>query len=168
MVFGIGDQALYGIHGVCRIVDSETRMVDAKQVAYLVLEPVGQIGTRYYIPTHNESAMKKLRKMMTKEEMDRLLQSEEVHKVNWIREDYLRKQTYRDLISGGDRAALMNMVYTLYQHKKTQAGLGKKVHLCDENFLKDAEKLLSSEISIVMGMTFDQARSYVRMQLNEK
>ena len=167
-MFDIGDQVLYGIHGVCKIVDSETRMVDGKQVQYLVLEPVGQSGTRYYIPKHNESAMKKLRRMLLKEEIDVLLQSEAVHTDHWILEDHIRKQTYRDLISGGDREALMKMVYTLYRHKKTQAEKGKKVHLCDENFLKDAEKLLSSAISAAMGMTFDEARSYVRMQLNEK
>lgn len=39
------------------------------------------------------------------------------------------------------------------------------MHLCDENFLRDAEKLLSGEVAIVMEMEYDRAREYLRQQL---
>ena len=40
-MYHIGDQVVYGIHGVCRIVDEEKSTVDRKTVTFLVLEPVG-------------------------------------------------------------------------------------------------------------------------------
>ena len=43
----IGSQVVYGIHGVCCIVDVEVRRVDRKKVEYFVLEPREQPGTRY-------------------------------------------------------------------------------------------------------------------------
>ena len=60
---------------------------------------------------------------------------------------------------------MLSMIYTLYQHRAAQAEAGKKVHLCDDNFLRDAEKLLLSEIAMVMELTPEQAKQYLRESL---
>ncbi len=164
-MYQVGDQVVYGIHGVCQVADLEERVIDRKRVTYLALEPMGQEGSRYLVPTHNAAAMGKLRKMLTPEAMEALLRSEEVRANGWIKDENQRKQTYRELISSGDRLNLMKMVHTLYNHKQQQSAAGKKVHLCDENFLRDAEKLLAGEIAIVLGLEPDQAKKYVREQL---
>ncbi|MGM9589532.1 MAG: CarD family transcriptional regulator [Faecousia sp.] len=166
-MYQIGDKVVYGIHGVCSIADTEVKTVDRKEVTYLVLEPQGQPGSRYLVPTHNVAAMGKLKKMLSGEEMDALIRSESVRQDAWIRDESQRKQVYRELISSGDRERLMAMVHTLYRHKSEQHAAGKKVHLCDDNFLRDAEKLLISEISIVMNMEPEEAKKYVRQQLGK-
>ena len=164
-MYQIGEQVVYGMHGVCCVVDQEERTVDRKKVQYLVLEPVGQTGSRYLVPVHNKNAMAKLCHMLTAEQLAQMVQSPKVHADGWIRDENQRKQLYRDLISSGDREKLMQMVCTLYRHKAEQAASGKKVHLCDDNFLRDAEKLLCSEIALVMNMAPDQAKVYLRTSL---
>ena len=164
-MFQVGDRVVYGIHGFCDIRDAETQRVDQKEVTYLVLEPLGQPGSRYMVPTHNAVAMGKLKKMLNREELEMLLQSDSVRQDSWIRDEGQRKQAYRELISSGDRERLMAMVHTLYRHKAEQTASGRKVHLCDDNFLRDAEKLLMGEVAIVMGMSSDEAKQYVRSQL---
>ena len=166
-MYQVGDKVVYGIHGVCMVVDQEERLVDRKRVTYLALEPVGQGGSRYLVPTHNAAAMAKLRHMLSKEELEALMDSEEVCVDSWIKDENQRKQTYRELISSGDRARLMQMVRTLYRHRKAQAAAGRKCHLCDENFLRDAERLLVGEFSIVLGMEPEQAKQYIRNKLKE-
>lgn len=164
-MYQVGDRVVYGIHGVCEIVEEEKRIVDRKSVTYLALEPVGQSGSRYLVPAHNAAAMSKLRSMLSAEELNDLLLSDAVRVDSWIRDENQRKQTYRSLISSGDRVQLTRMVVTLYRHKDAQIVAGKKVHLCDENFLRDAEKLLISEVSIVLNMAPDQAKLYIREKL---
>lgn len=166
-MYQIGDQVVYGVHGVCRVVDQEERMIDRQRRIYLALEPVGQEGSRYLVPTHNAAAMSKLKAMLSAQELSDLMDSQEVRADGWIRDENLRKQTYRELISSGDRAKLMQMVRTLYRHKASQAAAGRKVHLCDDNFLRDAEKLLTGEVSIVMGIDAEQAKQYIRKKLKE-
>ena len=165
-MYQIGDQVVYGIHGVCCVVEQEERVIDRNRVTYLVLEPVGRDGFRYLVPTHNAAAMAKLRKKLSREELEDLLKSETIRVDGWITDENQRKQMYRELISSGDLAKLMQMVHTLYRHKNAQAAAGRKVHLCDENFLRDAEKLLASEAAIVLGMEYDQARKYLKENLN--
>lgn len=166
-MYQIGEQVVYGVHGVCRVVDQEERVVDRKRVVYLALEPVGQDGSRYLVPTHNAAAMSKVKAMLSKEELSALMASEQVRADGWIRDENLRKQTYRELISSGDRARLMQMVRSLYRHKAAQSAAGRKVHLCDDNFLRDAEKLLTGEVSVVMGLDAEQAKQYIRSRLKE-
>lgn len=166
-MYQVGNQVVYGIHGVCRVVDQEERVVDRKRVTYLALEPVGQDGSRYLVPTHNAAAMAKLRPMLSKQELEAMMDSEEVKTDGWIGDENQRKQVYRDLISSGDRAKLMQMVHTLYRHKAKQTAAGRKVHLCDDNFLRDAEKLLLGEVSIVMNLDAEQAKQFLRSKLKE-
>lgn len=153
------------MQGVCVVTEQEMRVVDRKNVTYLVLEPVGQEGSRYLVPTHNEAAMSKLRTILTREELTALLDSPEVRSQEWILDENRRKQLYRELISSGDRLRLMQMVHTLYCHRSNQKASGRKCHLCDENFLRDAEKLLSGEISLVMELDAEGARQFLREKL---
>lgn len=164
-MFQIGDRVVYGIHGVCVIAEQEERICDRKKVTYLVLEPMGQKGSRYLVPAHNAAAMRKLKKLLTPEDLKKLLESQTGDSDGWIRDETLRKQTYRELISSGDREKLMKMVHALYRHKEIQSLAGKKVHLCDENFLRDTENLLSNEISVVLDMNMEDAKQYLRNHL---
>jgi len=166
-MYQIGEKVVYGIHGVCLVTDQEERRIDKKYVTYLVLEPVGQEGAKYYVPTHNAAAMAKLRGMLSAEELEALIRSTAIKEEVWIRDENQRKQIYRELISSGDREKLMGMVASLYRHREQQSTARKKIHMCDENFLRDAEKLLAGEISVVMGLEQDQAKQYLRNKLKE-
>ena len=166
-MYQIGEQVVYGVHGVCCVTDLEERVIDRKKVTYLVLEPVGQGGARYLVPTHNAAAMGKVRRILGSQELEALMASDTVRSDGWVKDENARKNLYRELIGSGDRERLLQMVHTLYHHKARQAASGRKVHMCDDNFLRDAEKLLAGEISIVMNMDPDVARNYIREKLKE-
>lgn len=165
-MYNIGDLVMYGIHGACRITDTEERTADHRPVRYLVLEPLEQTGARFLIPTHNEAALAKLRPVLSREDLDTLLGSPEVRQDAWIADENQRKQYYRELISSGDRTALLRMVRTLHRHKEAQAAAGRKFHLCDDNFLRDAERLLNAEFALVLGIAPQEVGEYVLTALN--
>lgn len=160
-MYNIGDRVVYGIHGVCQIVAQEERIIDRKKVQYYALEPVQQPGTRYLVPTQNQAAVSKLKPMLTRQELDALIRSDDVQKDAWIDDENRRKQTYRELINSGDRKSLIQMVGSLRRRKKEQLAAGRKFHQCDENFLRDGEKLLSSEFAMVLGIAPDQVGQYL-------
>ena len=164
-MYQIGDWVVYGIHGICRIIGTEKQLVNRKRMQYLVLEPMSQAESRFYLPVENPTAMAKLKAVLTKSEWTQMLASDEVRRDIWIPEENMRKQRYRGLIGSGDRVGLMNMVATLYRYKDAQTAAGKKFHQSDENFLRDAEKLLASELALIMELSQQEAREYLRLQL---
>ena len=164
-MYQIGDWVVYGIHGVCRVIGTEKQLVNRKRTLYLVLEPLSQSESRFYLPAENPTALAKLKPVLTKDQLMELLSSADVRQDIWIPEENLRKLRYRELIAAGDRVSLMNMVTTLYRYKDAQTAAGRKFHQSDENFLRDAERLLASEFALVMELTQEQAKTYLRTQL---
>lgn len=163
----VGSQIVYGIHGVCSIIDIEVRTVDRKKVEYFVLAPNEQPSARFYVPMRNEAALSKLRPLLSKDELEALLSSANTFNDCWIPDENRRKQKYRELINGADRAALISMIRALRHHKEEQLAAGRKFHLCDENFLRDAQKLLSSEFSLVLGISQAEVDAYIENRLSE-
>lgn len=164
-MYQVGDWVVYGIHGVCRVIGMEKQLVNRKRTLYLVLEPLAQAESRFYLPADNPTALAKLKPVLSQTELTALIDSEEVRKDVWIQEENRRKQHYRELIGSGDRIALMQMIATLYRYKANQLAAGRKFHQSDDNFLRDAERLLASEIALVMELSPENARNYLREHL---
>ena len=164
----IGDQVLYGVHGVCNIIAVERKKIGAKTAEYYVLEPTDQASTRFYVPTQNETAVAKLRPILTRQELNDMLCSADVRDTVWIEDESQRKQLYSSLITGGDRAALVGMVHAIHKHKSRQAAAGRKIHLCDENFLRDAQRILGAEFSIVLNISDHEVGKYVQDMLDRE
>ena len=161
IMYQTGQQVLYGIHGICNIVSIEPMRFGKVKANYYCLQPIAQPDARYYVPVENAAAVAKLRPLMSKEALLELLHSDAVRQDAWIPDENQRKQRYRELINSGDRAKLLSMIYCLHQHKKAQQSAGRKFHLCDENFLHDAERLLNSEFSQVFGLESGQVSGFI-------
>ena len=161
-MYQIGQEVMYGIHGVCRIIDIEIKTVDRQKIPYFVLEPLDYPGTRYYIPTENPAALAKLHPVLTRQQAEELLSTCDASCSEWISDENQRKLRYRELLHGSDRRSLLVMVHTLYLHRKAQEEQGKKFHQCDEGFLRDAQKLLCSEFSLALGLSGAETDEYLK------
>lgn len=161
-VYQCGDQVIYCAHGVCNITAIEKQRVDKKLIEYYVLEPVDGPGSRFYVPTQNQAAVAKLKNVLNEQQVRQLLASDAVRQDAWIEDESQRKQRYKELIGSGDRAALVSMVHSLYRHREQQTAAGRKFHLCDENFLKDAQKLLGSEFAIALQISESEVGDVVK------
>lgn len=166
-MYKIGDYVVYSCQGVCRIGAMEERNVQGNKRLFYVLHPVYQAEASYMIPSDNPAALAKLRPIITRQQLDMILADEMMRQSCWIADENQRKQRYRELIVGGDYAALVQMVHTLHQHKKQQREAGRKVHLCDDNFLHDAQRLLMGEFAVVLGIAPEHVESYVLNALNQ-
>ena len=165
-MYQVGDRVVYGSHGVCDILYLEYRTVNRKQVEYYVLSPIDRPEARFFVPTHNELALSKLRPLITPEGIHTTLKMQSAARLEWIVDEGLRKQTYRELINRGDPHALVGMIRALHIHRRTQHEIGRKFHLCDENFLREAEKLICSEFSLVLDVAPESVKSYVHEVTN--
>lgn len=164
-MYEAGQQVLYGMHGVCRVIAIEAIRFGGERKKYYVLEPMEQPGARFYVPVGSDAAVSKLRPLLKPEELLELLHSEAVRNFPWVCDESLRKLHFRELIASGDRARLMGMIGALHRHKRTQLAAGRKFHQSDENFLSDAEKLLNAEFSQVFGLSPKEVPAFIRKEL---
>ena len=151
-MFKINDVVVYGSQGVCEIVDIEKKKIEGVSRSYFVLKPKADSGAIFYVPTWNEKAWGKMRKVMTKETVDALIDSMPNKTPVWIANENERKEAYRKILASGDHAAIISMVQALFTHKKEREAEGKRLHMSDEHFMKDAEQILYSEWQYVLNV----------------
>ncbi|MBE6977217.1 MAG: hypothetical protein E7438_01045 [Ruminococcaceae bacterium] len=160
-MYQVGQMIVYSSHGVCSIVDLVEKRIDRKNISYYVLEPVDQPGTRYYLPSENPVALAKSRPLCTKNDLLRIV-TEPIDEKRWIAEDNRRRQYYRELVASADMQAMVQMVRCLRLHRQTQLAQGKKFHMSDDNFLRDAKRILTTEFITVLQISGDELEQYLQ------
>ena len=160
-MFKINDVVVYGSQGVCEIVGINEERVDGAIRNYFVLKPKNDKGSTFYVPTWNEKALGKMRKVMTKEDVDALIDSMPRRNPTWIENENERKDAYRKILASGDQAAIISMVQALFLHKKQREAEGKRLHMSDEYFMKDAEQILYNEWQYVLNVDKDGLMAYI-------
>ncbi len=159
-MYTVGQSVIYGSHGVCKIVEIEEKTVDHKLVSYYALEPLNQPDTRYYIPVHNAIAVSKMRLPLAAEALYEMLGSE-CNMDSWIDSENARKIRYKELLSNIAPEEMLQSVRLLRLRRDAQVAAGRKFHVCDANFLKTAEILLSAEIAFVLGIDKAEALNMI-------
>lgn len=160
-MFKINDVVVYGSQGVCEIVDIEEKKIDGANKSYFVLKPKADRGATFYVPTWNEKAWGKMRKVMTKKDVNALIDSMPNKTPIWISNENERKEAYKKILTSGDQAAIISMVQALFIHKKEREAEGKRLHMSDEHFMKDAEQLLYNEWQYVLNVDKAGLMSYI-------
>ena len=94
-MYQIGEWVVYGVHGVCRVVGTEKQLVNRKRTQFLVLEPMTQNESRFYLPIENPTAMAKLKAVLSKEELSELFASDDIRQDAWNHEENHRKRHNR-------------------------------------------------------------------------
>ncbi len=167
-MYQVGQQVVYSAHGVCNIIGTEERTIDRKRITYFVLQPLEQPESRYYVPSQNENALAKLRPLMEREALIALLSSDSIREDDWITDENRRKQCYRQLISSLDIEAMLRMICSLHHQKDILAQAGRRFHQCDENFLRDAQRLMQTELQLVLGLHSEEVAPYMENIMNHK
>lgn len=167
-MFTKNDIILYATHGVCEIVGIENLQIDGAKKEFFVLKPKNSKVATFYVPTWNEKALSKMRKLLTKKEIDSLIDSMPSTKPTWIENNAVRKSTYQKILTNGDHAAVISMIQALYFHKKECENMGKHLHLTDEQFMKDAEQLLYNEWQYVLHVDKPGLMTYIFTRIEKQ
>ena len=149
-MFQINDVIIYGAQGVCKITGTEEKTVSGKKRTYFVLKPVGDKGATIFVPTDNEVVLRKMRRLLTKDEIHKLIDSMQSENALWIENENERKELYKNILAKGDHLELIKMIKAIYAHKKEREAEGKRLHISDERFFKDAEQILYNEFQYVL------------------
>lgn len=161
----VNETILYGAHGICRIADIEEHDFTGTRKEYYVLKPVKDEKSTIYVCVHNEKAVQQMRQIMSADEIYQMIRNMPQEPSRWIENKNERNEKYREILSSGDRQALVQMIKALYLHRQQQKAVGKKMHLTDEKFFKEAEKMLYDEFAVVLNIRPDQVLPFIMGQL---
>ena len=167
-MFQVNDVIVYSTQGVCKITGTEEKTVKGKKRMYFVLKPVSDNGPTIFAPTDNELVLKKMRRLLTKDEIHTLIGAMPEENMVWIADENARKDQYKSILEKGNHIELIKMIKAIYAHKKEREAEGKRLHLSDERFFKDAEQILYNEFQYVLDLNSkDDLMNYIFARLEK-
>ena len=169
-MFQVNDVIIYGAQGVCKITGTEEKTMNGKKKTYFVLKPVKDKSSTIFAPMDNELVLKKMRRLLTKDEIHKLIDSMPEENAVWVENENERKELYKSILAKGDHLELIQMIKAIYAHKKEREAEGKRLHISDERFFKDAEQILYNEFQYVLDFGGrDDLMTYIfeRLEKNE-
>lgn len=157
-----------GGHGVCRVANVIGNPFDKfdKVRMFYVLEPVFEKASTVYMPVDNEKVV--MRRIMNRDEAEELIDNITEIETVWIKEEKGREQMYKDAIRTYDCQSLVRIIKTLYLRKQSRINEGKKVLSSDEQYLRKAETLLYSEMSLALDIPKDEVQEYISDAVKKK
>lgn len=167
-MYKIGDYVVKSTDGVCRVEDilhPEMAIADPDSLYYL-LKPLDNSRSTLYVAT-DMAEKQGVRAVMDEEHAwDVIKKIPEIHD-EWIKNDREREEVFRKILKSYDSYRLVGMIKNLYIKKLERLALGKKNTSTEEKFLNNAENLLYSELSFVIGKEKSEMLEMVRESIEK-
>lgn len=167
-MFEKGEYVVYGQNGICKIEDTTTlTLPDVKQdKLYYILVPQNTKGSKIYSPV--ESSKVKMRKILTGEEANELIEEmPEIEQLS-IKDDRIREEAYKKAIRTCDVREWVKMIKTLYAREQVRKEKGRKMTATDEKYFKKAEENLFSELSIALHIEKDKVEDFIMHKMSRE
>ena len=167
IMYSVNEKIHYGGSGVCVIQEITTMRFGRTREQYYVLKPVYQNSSVIYVPVQNEQLTAKMRPVMSKDEVDSLIDSIDEIPTAWEDDPQLRKTNFDALLRSNECRSLIVLIKTLNAHRERRQACGKALHVSDESFLREAQRLLYDEFAGALGIQPDQVRAYIQTKLGQ-
>jgi len=167
-MFQVGEVVAYGATGVCTVEAIEMRSMSragTKKQEYYVLRPLASPSCMTYVPTGNEVLTGRMRRVMSKTEIDAMLETIRGEKLLWIEDPRQRTEQYSQILARGLTGDLLKLIGCLFLEKKSCAGKGRRFSAADDRLLSNAERVVSEEFSYSLQIKPGQVVAYIAEHL---
>ena len=162
-----GDYIRYASNGICLIEDIKDMDLyrTKKPKKFYVLKPVNAALSTIYVPLENSELVSKMHNILSKKEIDQLIDSIEQDKIEWISDRKERNNSFKQVVIDSDPKELLKLVGCIYLEKQKLSKMGKKLSSTDQNYLSQAELFIENEFSFVLGMDGVDIGNYIKKRL---
>ncbi len=145
-MFEVNDKVVYGVVGVCEIVDINKPPIKGIEGKYYFLQPVYDDKGIIYSPVESKKVM--MRYVMSKEDAQKLYVRAQNCKKDTALNEAVSPRDYDEVIKSQDAFELMRLIRTLYNIKNERAKNLRKMKSADLRMLMSARKLLYGELAV--------------------
>lgn len=155
-MFKISDEIIYGVVGICAIVDISEKDFTGENHKYYVLRPYDSTKSLIYVPVDNEKLIRRMKNVPSKKGLDIIIRKSN-ESIEWIENHLERAQKYKDLMADGDILNCLKLYRTFKKRKEELSAHNKYLPKTDDYLYKDCSKFLRGVISKVMAVDQDEA-----------
>ncbi len=154
-MFEVGQYVVYRV-SLCVV--SEIKKNYYKNKDYYFLDPVNDDSLTIKVPV--EKSNKVMREVITKEEIKEIIK--DIPNIEVIKSELRNiENEYKKLMKSGTHRDLIKIIKTAYLRNEERLNNNKKISETDDNYFKKAEKIIYTEFSVALGLTYDETKDYI-------
>lgn len=154
-MFNVGDIVVYR-KDVCKIKDIKKNHLSGKD--YYILAPIDDDSLIIDVPVENRMGW--LRNIISKDEADILINK--IPNIEIIKTDEKNYENeYKRLLNENSLENLVKIIKTAYLRNDARIQNKKRISEKDDTYFKRAERQLYNELSVSLGMTYQETKEYI-------
>ena len=155
-MFKIGDKVVYK-RNVCVVKDIKLNKFTNKECYILI--PIDDDSLKITVPV--ELGDNEIRSVISKEEVENIISNIPSIDVIKVVNDKNIENEYKKCLDEFSHENLIKIIKTTYLRNKSRIDSKKKISDKDDMYFKMSEKLLYTEFSLALNMSFDDTKDYV-------
>ena len=146
---------------VCKIINIK----NISEKKYYVLSPIDDESLTISVPFEKEKIF--LRKIISKKEAEKIINCiPNIKTIDDLNDKYI-ENTYKDLLNNPTYDNLIKIIKSAYIRNKFRTDNNKKTSDKDSKYFNLAEKYLYNELSVALGMNFEEVKNYIINRVQE-
>lgn len=165
----VGEFVHYGGTGICQVMRVENMpFPDAQHMRLCCeLKPISNGAMVILVPLDNETLCAKMRPLLTKENIENMLQAAHNQPSIWIDDRKKRSAEFRRMLSVGDAPTLLQMLRSIELQQTALRALKKKLPATDIAVQKEAYRIVGEELTYALGISDEEADARIRAAITE-
>lgn len=153
-MFKVGEIVVYKKE-VCKIKEIKEKYMQGRD--YYIMHPIEDPSLVINVPIDNE---KNMRRVINKEDAQKLI--EKMPTINIIDQSNKNIEIeYKELLSKDSLESLVKIIKTSYLRNYERSQNKKRISDVDKTYFDKAEKRLYNELSVSLGLTYDETKDYI-------
>lgn len=168
-MFQPGDLIVYGTTGVCRVeaLERPGLVPTDKNRLYYRLKPLHQDG---FIYSPVEGGKVSMRPVISRQEAETLIDCIPSIQAEPLRDATMQalSQHYQAKIHSSDCRDLLELMMSIYAKRRQAEAQKRRLGMMDEQYAKQAKRLLHGELSVALDIPFDEVEDYISARIGAK
>ena len=150
-MYRVGDYLVYK-KDVCKVKE----IIEKDTGTFYSLEPVSDSSLKIQASINSDG----IRELITKKELDNLINN--ISNIEIIDcDEKMIEYEYKQLLCSVNKEDLIKLIKTTYLRNKYRLENKKRKNLRDSEYMEKAEKLLYTEIGVVLNLTFEETKNFI-------
>ena len=160
-MFQVGEYVLYGINGICRVAEIGPSPYDKADTRtfYLLIPVNNPMRSTIYTPVDNDRVP--MRRLMTREEIDALIEAIPEIETLTVPVEKQRREIYRAVVGALRPEGYVQVIKTVDRRREELAAARRHFPVTDLEYGRLARHLLCSECAHVLGISETEADAYI-------
>lgn len=156
MKLNISDYVYYALNGICLVSDIQELNLGNGIKKYYVLTPVNNKST-FFLPIDNEEILTKVKKLLTKNEIDQLIIESKDIIIDWPKNSKERTLYFQNLLKKDDLKTTIAIIRTISDKQKAENKLSPN----DIVNLSNATSLVNTSLAYSLNISKDDVKDYI-------